>query len=167
MPVVTRQRKTFWWTNRVFLLWAPKTVSADNLLELHMHSCRHLEKYVIESMRSDTKQGWSPVAKKRLVLVISECWKGNFWFLMRNILLFWDTAISHSKIDIRIVAKNIAVHRCIAAALFKVPIASALASCRAVISADLSLRYISSLNSISLWACFYKTKWSTLNCFES
>ena len=31
---------------------------------------------------------------------------------MRNILLFCDTAISHSNIDIRIVTKNIAVHRC-------------------------------------------------------
>ena len=30
---------------------------------------------------------------------------------MRNIL-FCDTAISHSNIDIRIVTKNIAVHRC-------------------------------------------------------
>ena len=36
---------------------------------------------------------------------------------MRNVLLFCDTAISHSNIDIRIVTKNIVVHRCIAAAL--------------------------------------------------
>ena len=31
---------------------------------------------------------------------------------MRNISLFRDTAISHSNIDIRIVTKNIAIHRC-------------------------------------------------------
>ena len=36
---------------------------------------------------------------------------------MRNISLFRDTAISHSNIDIRIVTKNIAMHRCIVAAL--------------------------------------------------
>ena len=40
--------------------------------------------------------------------------KSNFLFLMQNVLL---SAISHSNIDIRIVTKNIAVHRCIVAAL--------------------------------------------------
>ena len=40
-----------------------------------------------------------------------------FLIFDEEIILFCDTAISHSNIDIRIVTKNIAVHRCIAAAL--------------------------------------------------
>ena len=69
----------------MFLLWARKMVSGDNLLELRMRSCRHYEKYAIGSMPSDTKQGRGPVAKKGLYMgkellikliktVIAECW---------------------------------------------------------------------------------------------
>ena len=36
---------------------------------------------------------------------------------MLNILLFYNTAISHSTIDIRIMTKNIAVHRCTSVSL--------------------------------------------------
>ena len=32
------------WMNHVFCLWMHKTVSADNVLELHMLLCRHLER---------------------------------------------------------------------------------------------------------------------------